>query len=90
MQYTHREGLQDPVFGVKHTRVYVREGVRQSQMTRLDATPLDRPSFEQIEALFNDVEFDESTVPSFGVDNGIELLAVKAVSICGRFWGECV
>ena len=51
---------------------------------------MDRPCFERIEALFNDVEFAEATVACFGVHNGVELGAVAAVAGFGNVLGECV
>ena len=63
----------------------VREGIRQSLVAGPDPAPLDGPRFEQVQALFNDVEFDEATVACFGVHNGVKLGTVKTIPVFGKF-----
>jgi hypothetical protein len=48
---------------------------------RIDSASLDRSSLEEVEALFNHIEFHQSTMALFRVLNGVQFKTVKAVPV---------
>lgn len=53
--------------------------VRPSFFVRLDSPTLYDTRFEQVDALFNHIDFHKASMSGFGVENRIQLFSMKSV-----------
>jgi hypothetical protein len=66
---------------VKHAGMDLRCRILSSFLVRIDTAFLDHSSLEKVEALFNNIEFHQSTITLLWIRNGVQFKTVKAVPV---------
>jgi hypothetical protein len=75
------ESLHVASIGVKDTRMDSRCRILSSFLVGSDSASLDRSSLEEVETLFNHIEFHQPTMTLFWIRNGIQFNTVKTVPV---------
>jgi hypothetical protein len=78
---TYHELLHIASLDVKDTSMDSRCRILASFLVRSDSASLDRSSLEEVEALFNHIEFHQSTMTLFRIFNGVQFQTMKTVPV---------
>jgi hypothetical protein len=77
---TYHEPLQVANLRVKDTGMDLRGRILFSFFIRIESASLDCSRLEKVDALFNDIEFHQSTMTLFRILNGVQFNTVETVS----------